>query len=98
MAGDAVQVAGEYYKVVLENDKVRVLEYRGAPGAKTAMHSHPNIVACILSNGKFKFTSPDGQSMEIDVEAGQAMYMDATSHATENIGTTEVHAILVELK
>ena len=98
MPGDAVEVAGDFYKVVVENDKVRVLEYRGGPGAKTAMHSHPAVVACILNGTKFKFTSPDGQSMEIEVSPGQAMYMDASSHATENVGTTEGHVILVELK
>ena len=98
MAGDAVQVAGDFYKVLVENDKVRVLEYRGAQGAKTAMHSHPAVVACPVTSGKFKFTDPDGHSMEIEISAGQAMYMDASSHATENVGNGDAHVILVELK
>ena len=75
---DAVSVAGDHYTVLEDNDKVRILEFRGKPGDKTAMHSHPNIVAIPLSAAKVKFTDPGGQSMEIDLAAGQAMYMDAT--------------------
>jgi quercetin dioxygenase-like cupin family protein len=98
MVEDAVKVAPHAYKVVVENDKVRVLEYRGTPGVKTEMHSHPAVVAIAIGGGKFKFTLPGGQSMEIELEQGHAMYMDASEHATENIGTSEGHIILVELK
>ena len=98
MADDAVKVAPHVYKVLLENDRVRVLEARLRPGDKTEMHSHPAIVAYPTTGGKFKFTSPDGQSMEIEVEAGQPMYMDAADHATENVGTTDGAVILIELK
>ena len=41
---DAVKVAPESYKVLLENDRVRVLEYRIKPGYKNAMHSHPDFL------------------------------------------------------
>jgi len=36
--------------------------------------------------------------MEIELGAGQAMYMDAAEHATEVLGTDDSHVILVELK
>ena len=98
MADDAVKVAPHAYKVVVENDKVRVLEYRGAPGVKTEMHSHPAVVAIAISGGKFKFSLPDGQTMEMELQQGHAMYMDASEHGTENIGSSESHVILVELK
>ncbi|HEX2170445.1 MAG TPA: hypothetical protein VHF65_09110, partial [Nitrososphaera sp.] len=38
---DAVKVAPDSYKVVLENDAVRVLEVRIKQGTKSEMHSHP---------------------------------------------------------
>ena len=47
MAGDAVSVAPNLYKVLAENDKVRVLETRYGPGVKSDMHSHPDLVACL---------------------------------------------------
>ena len=49
MAGDAVSVAPNLYKVLLENDKVRVLETRYGPGVKSEMHSHPDLVAVGLT-------------------------------------------------
>ena len=98
MAEDAVKVAPHAYKVVVENSRVRVLENQMKPGDKTALHSHPDLVAVAVSGGKFRFTSPDGQSMEIELEDGQAMFVEATEHSTENVGTDEPHVFLVELK
>ena len=98
MAEDAVKVAPHVYKAVLENDRVRVLEARMKPGEKTAMHGHPAVVAYLVGGVKVKFTDPNGQAMELPVEPGHAMYMDAADHSTENTGAKEVHVILVELK
>ena len=98
MAGDAVQVAPDNYKVVEENDRVRILEYRGRAGAKTEMHSHPDVVAIAVSDIQVRFTSPDGQSFEAELKSGQSMFAPGGDHSTENIGGTEAHVILVELK
>ncbi|PYJ67167.1 MAG: hypothetical protein DME76_15800, partial [Verrucomicrobia bacterium] len=40
-AQDPVKTSPQYYKVLLENDQVRVLEYRLKPGEKEPTHSHP---------------------------------------------------------
>ena len=98
MPNDAVTVAPHFYKVVLENDRVRVLEVRAHPGVKTEMHSHPACVAIALTDGQFRFTSPEGQTMEAELKAGQALYLDPVEHTTEIMGTTESHVVIVELK
>ena len=98
MPGDAVTVAPHAYRVVLENDRVRVLEFRGRPGDKTDMHSHPSQVVVAIRGGRFRLTSPDSQTMEVQLQAGQAMYLDAVDHAAEVLGAGEVHVLLVELK
>ena len=98
MAEDVVKIAPNLYKVLLENDRVRVLDSLYKPGDKPAMHSHPDIVGYLLSDGKAKFTLPDGQNMEIETKAGEAMFMEAQSHSVENVGTTDVHVVLIELK
>ena len=95
---DAVSVAPDHYKVVEENDKVRILEFRGDQGDKTEMHSHPAVVAVALSDADVRFTIPGGQTMEVGLKAGQAMYMDAADHATEVLSSSEAHVILIELK
>ena len=98
MAGDAIQVAPDSYKVVDENDRVRILEYRGGPGATTEMHSHPDLVAIPVAAANVKFGTPDGQTFEAEMGAGQAMFFPAQDHSTENIGGNDAHVILVELK
>ena len=98
MPQDAVTVAPHLYKVLLENDRVRVLEVRSRPGAKSAMHTHPSYVAVAISDGQYRFGSPDGKSIEMKLKAGQAGFFGPVEHTTEIIGTSEGHIILIELK
>ena len=98
MPGDAIAVAPHLYKVLLDNDRVRVLEVRAQPGAKSALHTHPSYVAVAITDGQYKFTSPDGQSVEVKLKAGWAGFFGALEHATEIIGTSEGHVVLIELK
>ena len=98
MAQDAAKVAPESYKVLLENDRVRVLEYRSKPGTKNAMHSHPDNVVYPLTSAKFKFTLPDGKTFDIEASANEVLFHEAETHATENVGGTEAHGLLIELK
>ena len=98
MAEDATKVAPHVYKVVLENEHVRVLEVTMEPGARSEMHSHPGYVAYMLDAGKVRFTTPSGESQEADMPEGTVMWRDAEEHATDNIGTTTVRAIFVEPK
>lgn len=59
-AQDFVTVAPSHSKVILENAKVRVIEFRAKAGDKIASHSHPPHIAYGLADGKAIFTFPDG--------------------------------------
>ena len=98
MAEDAVKVAPHVYRVVFENERARVLDVRMKPGESTSIHSHPDYVVYLLSGGKVRFTSPSGESGEVELPAGASMWRKAEEHATENIGTTEIHALFFEPK
>ncbi len=98
MAQDVMKVAPESHKVLLENDRVRVLEYRIKPGKKDATHSHPDYIVYALTPGKFKFTLPDGKTFDREAKAGEVLFIEAETHATENVGSTEAHGLLIELK
>ena len=98
MGEDAVVVAPNNYKVILENDRVRLLEYSGRPGDKTEMHSHPDVLAYPLTPAKVKFTFPNGESFEAEMQAGEPMFSEAHSHSTENLGNSDIRVLLVELK
>jgi hypothetical protein len=45
-----------------------------------------------------RFSSPSGEAEEVDLPAGATMWREAEEHSTENVGTTEVRALLFELK
>ena len=83
---------------MLENDRVRVLRIHYNPKEKSVMHEHPAAVVVFLNNGKAKFTLPDGSATTDGGKAGRSRFNDAGKHLPENIGTTPVEAVLVELK
>jgi len=96
---DAMKAAANAYKLILENDKVRVMEINLKPGQKAPMHNHPHAhVVYIMNDAKFKLAFPDGKSAEVDLKAGQAIMMEAGSHETSNIGKTPGRNLVVELK
>ena len=97
-AQDAVKVAPDHFKVLLDNDQVRVLEFHSKPGEKIGIHSHPNYFIYSFSAGKTKFTSPDGKTEERDSQVGQTTWREAETHASEFVGPGEAHSLLVELK
>lgn len=87
----------DLYKVIFENDRVRVLEYRDRPGDKTSPHRHPDSVMVTLSAFRRRIAA-GGRQVEVDLPAGQARWLDAQQHSGENIGDTDTHSIFIELK
>ncbi len=95
---DPVKIAAGNYKAIFENDRVRVVDVFYKPGEKAVMHSHPSTLSYFLTSFKAKFIFPDGTSRDLEGKAGEAILQDGFSHAVENIGSTTVHALLVEFK
>jgi len=95
---DPVKLSPQYYKVLMENDRVRVLEYRLKPGEKEPTHSHPAGVVYSLGDSTLRSTLPDGQAAEVSGKAGDVFWRNPLTHALENIGKTEARALAVELK
>ena len=96
---DALKASPENFKLLLENDHVRVLEYTLKPGTKDLTHTHPPKSSYIVSGGKLKVNLENGDSLIFDEKAGTASWMDHVGkHYVENIGTTEIKIILTEVK
>ncbi|SOB88498.1 cytoplasmic protein [Streptomyces sp. 1331.2] len=98
MAADAVQVAPDAYKVLFENDRVRLLEARLQPGATTAMRHHHDNLVYNLADGQAAFTDESGATVEVSLVAGSTMWSPAVDHSTHNTGSTEVRSLIFELK
>ena len=95
---DPAVVAGDVYKLVLENDRVRVFDVRFKPGQKAEMHSHPDHLVYVITDYTLNLMLPDGSSQVVPLKSGQAIWMGAGPHAAENIGNTDGHALVVEIK
>ncbi|MBM7516117.1 cupin domain-containing protein [Nocardioides nitrophenolicus] len=87
----------DHYAVVFENDRVRVLEYRDAPGDRTTPHAHPDSVMYTLSAFRRRLVSGERQR-EVELAAGTVGWLPAQEHHGENIGDTPTHVLFVELK
>jgi quercetin dioxygenase-like cupin family protein len=97
MSLDPVATNPDHYRVVFENDRVRVLEYTDAPGDRTTPHRHPDSVMYTLSSFRRRLHAGD-QHRDVEMAAGFTGWLPAQEHAGENIGDSETHALFIELK
>ncbi len=97
MSLDPAETNPQHYKVIFENDKVRVLEYADQPGDKTTPHEHPDSVMYTLSTFRRRLVSGE-QQREVEIHSGTVGWLPAQQHHGENIGDTPTHVIFVELK
>jgi quercetin dioxygenase-like cupin family protein len=98
VADDPTRTDPDKYKVVFENERVRVLEYRDEPGQATSPHRHPDSVMVTLSSFERKLVAEDGASREVTLAAGEVRWLDAQVHSGENVGARPTHVLFVELK
>lgn len=97
MGRDPVTTNPDLYHVLFENDRVRVLEYRDTPGARTTPHAHPDSVMVTLSAFRRRLIA-GASERDVELSAGIASWLGAQEHAGVNIGETETRVIFVELK
>jgi len=97
VAPDPTETDPDKYKVVFENDRVRVLEYTDHPGDRTTPHAHPDSVMYTLSSFRRRLHQ-NGQHRDVEIAAGTTGWLPAQEHAGENIGDTPTHVLFVELK
>lgn len=97
MSNDPVVTNPEHYRVIFENDQVRVLDYSDSPGDRTQPHEHPDSVMITLSSFSRRLVSGDARR-DVTLEPGRATWLPAQRHHGENIGDTPTHVVFVELK
>jgi mannose-6-phosphate isomerase-like protein (cupin superfamily) len=103
---DAMIVSRDNHAVLVENDQVRVLDTRLAPGERTHVHAHEWPAALyVLSWSDFVRHDPDGavlvdsRQMAAPPAPGEALWSGPLPpHYVENVGDKELHIIAVELK
>jgi beta-alanine degradation protein BauB len=97
-AQDPIKVGPNIYKMLFENDRVRMLEVTFAPGDSIAFHSHPDHAVYTVTGGTLRVTTSDGKTQVAELKAGDPIWFSAVTHAAKNIGTTPIKLVVVELK
>ena len=97
-AQDLAVTAGKEAKVLIDNDKVRVIELQMAPGTSTGMHSHGDNLVVFLSGGSATQTMADGSTKQMQRKPGEVLWSGPVTHDTKNTGKTEVKTLVIELK
>jgi len=96
---DVLKVIPENYKVILENQFVRVLEARIPAGTEEKPHRHlKGVSVCLTEYTLESRILPDGQWVRNERKVGTTYWSDASLHQVRNVGQTTSHTIRIELK
>jgi quercetin dioxygenase-like cupin family protein len=95
---DPAQVYPENYEILLENDCVRVMDFRLRRGSTEQPHQHPAHVLYVLEGFRVEFTLPGGSKALREMKAGDVLFSPPVTHSPKNIGESDAHGILIELK
>lgn len=95
---DAVGIEPTRFKVVFENERVRVVRLHFGPRERGVMVSHPPRVLVTLTEVSVKLLFADGRTDERGAPAGVAAWLDSETLQTENTRTEPLEVVLVEPK
>ncbi len=99
LAIDVLIASPANFKLLLENEHVRVLEYTLKPGEKDTPHTHPAKSSYVVTGGKIKVHLENGETIIVDEVAETASWMGYVGkHYVENIGSTTIKIVLTEVK
>lgn len=96
---DVLVASPDKYKLLLENEHVRVIEYTLKPGEKDNPHTHPPKTSYVVSGGTFRVYPENEKPFDYLEVQGVSEWSDRTSkHYVENIGNTTITILLTEIK
>ena len=95
---DPVVVNAKTIALRLENSRVRVFDATLKPGEKENLHSHPAYVVYVIEGGKIRNHLPDGKVTDAEYKPGDVFFRDPLIHWAENVGSTTLRLVVVELK
>lgn len=99
-AQDASKIQPSAYRVIEDNDSVRVLDFTSRPGmgvCGSGMHSHPAHLTVLLSPAKVR-VHENGKTILVQQKAGDSFWSGPVTHEVENVGAGPVHLLIIEVK
>ena len=103
---DALQAAPRHHRLLLENDRVRVLDTRISPGDTVQVHTHRWPAVYHLGSWS-DFVRRDAEGKVLLDTRGRpppatlpliVWSEPLPPHSLENVGTADLHAVSIEIK
>ena len=95
---DPTVASPEQYTLLSEEDGVRVIKMSLKAGETDLEHSHRYETVYFITGGKVRIHLPNGESMEAEIPDGHVMHHEPWTHTVENIGDTDINAIIFEIE
>lgn len=97
-AAQSAKTNGEAVRALLENNQIKVREWRFKPREKSGAQNYPNTFLYGLTDGALVFTPPGRTPYELTFKAGEALWLPAQATAVSNETDKEIRTLVVELK
>ena len=88
----------ENVKVLLDNEKVTVIQVEFVPGYQQEMHAVPDGVGYVLEGGQLEITEEGKDPNVVTFNPVEVMYITAQKHALKNVGTTTIKLVVTMFK
>jgi mannose-6-phosphate isomerase-like protein (cupin superfamily) len=103
---DALSAAQAHHRLVFENERVRVLDTRIAPGERTPVHTHqwPAVHHVMTWSAFIRRDAKgvvliDSRSSGLSAAPGDVLWGEALGpHTLENVGGEPLHILSIEIK
>ena len=95
---DPMAVGKGMYFMKLNNDRVRVMVVKFAPGQSIGMHRHPDHVVYVIQGGRLQVTEEGKDPVTMDAPTGGVLWLPAQAHKGRNVGKTQIKLLVTELK
>jgi hypothetical protein len=102
---DAMTAAPGHHAVLFENGRVRILDTKVAPGERTPLHAHEWPAALYVLSWSDFIRRGDTGAVLVDSrehsapDIGAGLWIESLPpHSVENIGSTDLHIIAIEVK
>jgi hypothetical protein len=96
-AQDPAKTDPAHFKVVLENDRARVLHVKVEPNTRIELHEVDDAVVVPLSDYESILKTANGQTTKVERTAGKPEWLPAGGREFE-AGSKGVDALLIEIK
>ena len=96
---DPLIVSPDHYRLVIENEHVRVIRQHLGGRDKAPMHQHSlGAVMVLVTDQNVRQTAPDGTTREQHRKAGESFWSEPTTHAGQNLSDSPYEYIRVDIK